>query len=76
MHSAETDWQWCHYGGAGRVDPDGQMNSDSEDSDEPQTLMSKRKWNGRELWTMIKRWMTGHGKIPAALIFSRKFMHV
>ena len=31
-------------GGAGRVDPDGQMNSDSEDSDEPQSLMSKRKW--------------------------------
>ncbi len=24
-------------GGAGRVDPDGQMNSDSEDSDEPQS---------------------------------------
>jgi hypothetical protein len=49
-------------GGAGQVDPDGQMNSDSEDSDEPQSLMSKRKWNGRESWTMIKRWVTGHGK--------------
>ncbi len=24
--------------------------------------MSKRKWNGRESWTMIKRWVTGHGK--------------
>ena len=49
-------------GGAGRVDPDGQMNSDSEDSDEPQSLISKRKWNGRESWTMIKRWVSGHGK--------------
>ena len=46
-------------GGAGRVDPDGQMNSDSDDLDEPQTAMSKRKWNGRESWTMIKRWVTG-----------------
>jgi hypothetical protein len=46
-------------GGAGRVDPDGQMNSDSEDSDEPQSAMTKRKWNGRESWTMIKRWVTG-----------------
>jgi hypothetical protein len=38
------------------------MNSDSEDSDEPQSAMSKRKWNGRESWTMIKmikRWATG-----------------
>jgi hypothetical protein len=50
------------HGGAGRVDQDGQMNSDSEDSDEPQSLMSKRKWNGRESWTMIKRWVTDHGK--------------
>jgi hypothetical protein len=31
-------------GGAGRVDPDGQMNSDSEDSDEPQSLI--RSGNG------------------------------
>ena len=46
-------------GGAGRVDPDGQMNSDSEDSDEPQSAMTKRKWNGRESWTTIKRWVTG-----------------
>ncbi len=48
-------------GGACRVDPDGQMNSDSEDSDEPQSAMTKRnlKWNGRESWTMIKRWVTG-----------------
>ncbi len=38
------------------------MNSDSEDSDEQQSLMSKRKWNGRESRTMIKRWVTGHGK--------------
>jgi hypothetical protein len=38
------------------------MNSDSEDSDEPQSLMSKRKWNGRESWTMIKRWVSVHGK--------------
>ncbi len=42
-------------GGAGRVDPDGQMNSDSDDLDEPQSAMSKRKWNGREAWTKIKR---------------------
>ncbi len=35
-------------GGAGRVDPDGQMNSDSENSKEPQSHESKRKWNGRE----------------------------
>ncbi len=46
-------------GGAGRVDLDGQMNSDSEDSDELQSAMSKRKWNGRESCTMIKCWMTG-----------------
>ncbi len=48
-------------GGACRVDPVGQMNSssDSEDSDEPQSAMSKRKWNGRESWKMIKRWVTG-----------------
>ena len=46
-------------GGAGRVDPDGHMNSASEDSDEPQSLMSKQKWNGRESWTMIKRLVTG-----------------
>ena len=46
-------------GGAGRVDPDGQMNSDSEDLDEPQSAMSKRKWNGRESWTMIEAWQQG-----------------
>jgi hypothetical protein len=46
-------------GRAGRVDPDGQMNSDSENSDEPHSAMSKRKWNSRESWTMIKRWVTG-----------------
>ncbi len=46
-------------GGTGRVDPDGQMNSDSEDSDEPQSAMSKRKWTGRESWTMVKHWVTG-----------------
>jgi hypothetical protein len=46
-------------GGAGRVDPDGEMNSDLEDSDEQQSAMSKRIWNGRESWTMIKRWVTG-----------------
>ncbi len=46
-------------GGAGRVDPDGQMNYDLEDSDEPQSAMSKRKWNSRESWTMINRWVTG-----------------
>jgi hypothetical protein len=49
-------------GGACRVDLDGQMNSDSEDSNEQQSLMSKQKWNGRESWTMIKRWVTGHGE--------------
>ena len=58
MHSAEIDWQWLN-GGAGRVYPDGQMNSDSEDSDELQSAISKRKWNGIESWTMIKRWVTG-----------------
>ncbi len=46
-------------GWAGRVDPDGQMNSDSEDFDEPQSAKTKRKWNGTESWTMIKRWVTG-----------------
>ncbi len=46
-------------GGAGRVDLDGQTNSDSEDSDEPQSAMSKQKWNGIESRTMIKRWVTG-----------------
>jgi hypothetical protein len=38
-------------GGAGRVDSEGKRNSDSENSDEPQSAMTKRKWNGRESWT-------------------------
>ena len=70
-------------GGAGRVDPDGQMNSDSEDSDEPQSAMSKRKWNGRESWTMITRWVTGeHAKMDQDDIdrelfeFAREWMEV
>jgi hypothetical protein len=33
--------------GAGRVDPEGQMNSNSENSDELQSAMSKRKRNDR-----------------------------
>jgi hypothetical protein len=39
--------------------PDGQMNSDSEDFDEPQSAMTKRKWNSRGSWRTIKRWVTG-----------------
>ncbi len=35
-------------GGVGRVDQEGTMNSDSENSDEPQSAMTKRKWNDRE----------------------------
>jgi hypothetical protein len=46
-------------GGAGRVDQEGKMNYDSENSDKSQSAMTKRKWNGRESWTMIKHWVTG-----------------
>ncbi len=41
-------------GGAGRVDPDGQ-----DDSDTQQVAKTKRKWNGKIEWTLMKRWVTG-----------------
>ena len=46
-------------GGAGRVDPDGQMESDDDDSDAQQVAKPKRKWNGKMEWTLMKRWVTG-----------------
>ena len=46
-------------GGAGRVEPDGQMESDDDDSDAQQVAKPKRKWNGKMEWTLMKRWVTG-----------------
>ncbi len=46
-------------GGAGRVDPDGQMESNDDDSDAQQVAKRKRKWNGKMEWTLMKRWVTG-----------------
>jgi hypothetical protein len=41
-------------GGADRVDPDGQMESEDDDSDDLQVAKPKRKWNGK-----MRQWMTG-----------------
>ncbi len=46
-------------GGAGRVDPDGQMESDDDDSDAQQVAKPRRKRNGKMEWTLMKRWVTG-----------------
>ncbi len=46
-------------GGAGRVDPDGQMESEDDDSDHLQVAKLKGKWNGKMEWTLMKRWVTG-----------------
>ena len=45
--------------GAGRVDPDGHMESKDDDSDDLQVAKPKRKWNGKMEWTLMKRWVTG-----------------
>ncbi len=42
-------------GGAGRVDPDGQMESDDDDSYDLKVAKPKRKWNGKMEWTLMKR---------------------
>jgi hypothetical protein len=46
-------------GGAGQVDPDGQMESEDDDSDDLQVAKPKRKWNNKMEWTLIKRWVIG-----------------
>jgi hypothetical protein len=46
-------------GGACRVDPDGQMESEDDDSDDLQVAKPKWKGNGRMEWTLMKRWVTG-----------------
>ncbi len=40
-------------GGAGRVDIDGQMESDDDDSDDLQVAKPMWKWNGEMEWTLI-----------------------
>ena len=66
-------------GGACRVEPEGKMKTDLEYSDEPQSAMTKREWNGREPWTMIKRCVTGekatmyHDDIKCTLVFFSTF---
>ncbi len=50
--SIGNDW-------AGRVDPDGQMESDDNDSDAQQVAKPRRKWNGKMEWTLMKRLVTG-----------------
>ena len=45
--------------GACRVDPDGQMESEDDDSDALQVAKPKQKWNGKIEWTLMKRWVTG-----------------
>jgi hypothetical protein len=59
MHSAKTDWQWWGLAPACRVDPDGQMESEDDDSDDMQVDKPKRKSNGKMEWTLMKRWITG-----------------
>ena len=44
---------------AGRVGPDGQMDSEDDNADDCQVAKPKRKWNGRMEWTLMKRWVTG-----------------
>jgi hypothetical protein len=46
-------------GGAGRVDPGGQMESEDDNSDDLQVAKPKRKWNGKMEWTLMKQWVTG-----------------
>ncbi len=46
-------------GGAGRVNPDGQMESGDDDSYDLQVAKPKWKWNGKMEWTLMKQWVTG-----------------
>ena len=46
-------------GGAGRVEPDGESDSDSEDSDDHPIATPRRTWNDKAEYTMVKRWVTG-----------------
>ena len=46
-------------GGAGRVDPVTENDSDEDDSGEELVSKKKRKWNGRLQYRMIKQWVTG-----------------
>jgi hypothetical protein len=45
-------------GGGGRVNPDGQMESEDDDSYDLQVAKPKRKWNGKMEWTLRKQWVT------------------
>ena len=49
-------------GRAGRVDPDGENDSDEQDSDDEldaPSAKAKRKWNGKANYRLIKQWVTG-----------------
>ena len=46
-------------GGACQVHPDGQMESEDDDSDDLQVAKPKQKWSGRMEWTLMKRCVTG-----------------
>ena len=46
-------------GGAGRVDPDTENDSDLEDSGQEDVSKTKRKWNGRAEYTLLKKWVIG-----------------
>ena len=46
-------------GGAGRVDPDTENDSDLEDSGQEDVSKTKRKWNGRAQYTLLKKWVIG-----------------
>ncbi len=43
----------------GPVDPDGQMESEDDESHDLQVAKPKWKWNDKMEWTLIKRWVTG-----------------
>ncbi len=55
----KIDLQWWPIGGAGRVNPDGQMESEDDDSYDLQIAKPKLKWNGKMEWTLTKQWVTG-----------------
>ncbi len=60
-------------GGAGRVDPDGQMESEDDDSFDLQVAKPKRKWNGKTEWTLMKERGTGQ-KLDKKQIWSKKIL--
>jgi hypothetical protein len=46
-------------GGACRVDPDGLVESEEDDSNDLQVAKPRRKWNGSMERTLMKGWVTG-----------------